>query len=52
MMGTFAGYFSNTANFQRTPMLKYFDARNNSSVRADFIAINWNNISALVKEKT
>jgi len=27
------------------------DTRNNSSLRADFIAINWNNISALLKEE-
>ena len=27
------------------------DTRNNNSVHADFIAINWNNISALLKEE-
>ena len=28
------------------------DTRKNNSVHADFIAINWNNISALLKEET
>jgi hypothetical protein len=28
------------------------DTRNNSSISADFIAVNWNNISALLKTET
>jgi hypothetical protein len=41
--------FQQPQQFLACTDVKILDARNNSSVRANFIAINWNNISALLK---